>query len=258
MFDVSILIAVHNRADLLRRNLWTLTRQTTPCEIVVVDDGSTEDVEGVAKSAGVEYYRMREPSPPGHPNLRGPNLAWWHGFRRCKGSFIILSHPEILVPLNGVEVMLQEHTPKLRSVPILYFLSKSIQDQIDSVDWKDDVHLIKSLPEFGGVMSHWGYYNHEAPNWRHHVCFTGMLKEDWEAQGFLPEVAEFGNDDSWLHIYERSIGRKINKVALEVYHQFHGLTKVHGRPSADWLEQNPGGSTEVGASARLRRIQHGS
>ncbi len=55
---VTFVIPAKNRADLLAETLRSVQEQTMrAAEVVVCDDGSTEDVEGVARAAGATYLR---------------------------------------------------------------------------------------------------------------------------------------------------------------------------------------------------------
>jgi glycosyltransferase involved in cell wall biosynthesis len=56
--EVSVVIPTKDRAELLVQTLRSVNAQTSPAlEIIVADDGSTEDTEGVARAAGARYVR---------------------------------------------------------------------------------------------------------------------------------------------------------------------------------------------------------
>lgn len=60
--DVSVIIPTYNRADLIGYTLRSIVDQThKPAEIIVVDDGSTDDTESVVKAFGygVRYIRIQ-------------------------------------------------------------------------------------------------------------------------------------------------------------------------------------------------------
>jgi cellulose synthase/poly-beta-1,6-N-acetylglucosamine synthase-like glycosyltransferase len=80
--EVSILVVTYNRAHTLRECIDSIRMQTYPSkEIVVVDDGSTDGTEGVARSYGdAVTYRLRE-----HEGIsRSRNAA----LELARGSFI--------------------------------------------------------------------------------------------------------------------------------------------------------------------------
>jgi GT2 family glycosyltransferase len=55
----SVVITTYNRLNLLRRAIDSALNQTIECEVVVVDDCSSDDTEAYVKSLGnqVVYYR---------------------------------------------------------------------------------------------------------------------------------------------------------------------------------------------------------
>jgi glycosyltransferase involved in cell wall biosynthesis len=80
---VSVVICSYNRAPELERTLAGLTRQRFPrerFEIVVVDDGSTDDTRNVAARYGVVYQR--------HPVNRGIPHARNTGLHAARGDIV--------------------------------------------------------------------------------------------------------------------------------------------------------------------------
>ncbi len=81
---VSIVVPVHNRAALTRRCLDTVLATAEGCEVVVVDDGSTDSTESLLASYGeaIEIVRLA-------PN-RGYAVACNEGARRARGDLLVL------------------------------------------------------------------------------------------------------------------------------------------------------------------------
>jgi len=243
---VAVLIGARGRAALLNRTLWTLTRQTHPCTVYVADDGTEGDsVASVSakygKFKGVIYNRLRGPVSP----LRGQNMAWWWGYEQAKEDeidYVICSHPEIMVPLNAVEQMLDEHIKNRRSVPLIYCLSPKHQEIIDDVDWKSDIHNLKELEDFWNYMSHWAVRNRDTAQWYHHFGFTGMYIDEWDfynkPDGFLPKRDEIYFDDAWMIHEELKVDRPPQLLTdMEVYHQYHEWERELGKPPEAWTKQ---------------------
>lgn len=94
---VSTIIPVHNRSDLLREAVASVLAQTyRPIEIVIVDDGSTDDTAAVAE----DLARTRPESilVIHQPNA-GPGAARQRGLDRARGSFIqFLDSDDLLLP----------------------------------------------------------------------------------------------------------------------------------------------------------------
>lgn len=84
---VSIVIPTYNRANDLRRCLFSLVSQTyRNFEVIVCDDGSTDDSEVVVKefqfSLKINYYHLK--------NFGGPSRPRNFGIQKAKGKYIAL------------------------------------------------------------------------------------------------------------------------------------------------------------------------
>ena len=79
---VSVVIPCYNQARFLGEAIGSVLRQTChPVEVIVVDDGSTDDTASVAQSfAAVKY--LRQPNE-GAPSARN------HGLRSSQGEFVL-------------------------------------------------------------------------------------------------------------------------------------------------------------------------
>jgi glycosyltransferase involved in cell wall biosynthesis len=90
--DVSIVITTFNRPELLRKTLTSINRQGyRNLEIIVVDDGTDGETEGICKEHGTVYIRLNRPQSDMYRNPARPiNI----GIRRAKGATIILQNAE--------------------------------------------------------------------------------------------------------------------------------------------------------------------
>src|SRR5262249_46647903 len=92
---VTCIVPVHNGERFLEQALGSIQRQThSPVEIIVVDDGSSDQSPAIAGAwAGAQYVRQEQ---------AGPAAARNAGIRRATGAFISfldaddLWHPEKL------------------------------------------------------------------------------------------------------------------------------------------------------------------
>lgn len=93
---VSVIIPVYNRAGMLREAVASVLAQThRPIEIVIVDDGSTDET---ADAADALASRHREIVVIHHSN-RGPGLSREAGRLRAQGAFIQhLDSDDLLLP----------------------------------------------------------------------------------------------------------------------------------------------------------------
>lgn len=110
MTNVSVIIPTYNRAHYVRLAIESVLAQTyRDCEIIVVDDGSTDDTE--ARLAGlpdnVTYHRQ--------PHSGRPAVGRNTGLRLATGEFIaFLDSDDLFVPDR-----LERHVARLQSEPQL-------------------------------------------------------------------------------------------------------------------------------------------
>jgi glycosyltransferase involved in cell wall biosynthesis len=81
-FQISVIIPVYNRADVIGRAVDSALNQTLkPIEIIVVDDGSTDDPEKVLNKYGDEVRLIKQSNA-------GPSAARNHGISAAEGEYI--------------------------------------------------------------------------------------------------------------------------------------------------------------------------
>ena len=97
---LSVVIPGYNRAHLIGETLRSLLQQTRPAEeIIVVDDGSTDDTAGVAESFGKTVRVIRQAN-------QGPAAARNTGFAAATGEFIHFFDSDDLAAPNTHAVQL--------------------------------------------------------------------------------------------------------------------------------------------------------
>src|SRR5690348_2665066 len=94
---VSTIIPVHNRAALLREAVASALAQTyRPIEIIVVDDGSTDQTRQVCDELAAQYPQEIRVI---HQANTGPGLAREAGRRVARGEFLqYLDSDDLLLP----------------------------------------------------------------------------------------------------------------------------------------------------------------
>lgn len=239
---VAILIPCLDRHELLERSLYLLSRQTYPCDVFVIDDGSIPGIEEITLDANAYYERLRDPLQ-NPADARMPATALRHMYKQIDHEFVIISPPEVLVPLNAVESMLAQHQSPRRSTTLLYSISRPLMKIIDEYPWKENVHSLQEMPEFMQVYNRIKLRNYQMVQWRHHCAFTGQLREDWEIHDFMPDGVP---DDAWLWDIEdeltkrTGIQHRVNPIDLIVYHQFHKVIACSPKGDRIWRAQNYG------------------
>lgn len=95
----SIIITTYNRVDFLKRAIASALEQTRPCEIIVVDNASTDDTINYVKSLGDRVQYHRNPSNMGHAG------AVNEGVRLATGDWVKFVDDDDYIAANCIEVM---------------------------------------------------------------------------------------------------------------------------------------------------------
>jgi glycosyltransferase involved in cell wall biosynthesis len=104
--DISILICTRNRAERLRETLWAIARAGVPderCELIVVDNGSTDNTAGVFYDVFADHPRARYvlESRAGH------DKAYNRGVAESVGAVILCTDDDVVVPPDWAAGMAQ-------------------------------------------------------------------------------------------------------------------------------------------------------
>jgi GT2 family glycosyltransferase len=94
--DISVIVPVHNNPDDLRLCLTALrVAATAGCEIVVVDDASTDATASVPMGMGIPVVRLEQNS--------GPAAARNHGAARARGDILFFVDADVVVAPDAIE-----------------------------------------------------------------------------------------------------------------------------------------------------------
>jgi GT2 family glycosyltransferase len=120
---ISVVIPAYNSAGHLQRSLGALGMSTVkPYEILVVDDGSTDDTTAIAEGFGVPVLKIVGPN--------GPAVARNLGASATSGSIILFIDADVCVAADTLERLLKgfETDPTLDAVIGAYDRFPSAQD----------------------------------------------------------------------------------------------------------------------------------
>ena len=141
---VSIIIPAYNAGRWIAAALKSALDQTWSCtEIIVVDDGSTDNTLDVAKTFEIKNVEII------HQENSGPAAARNRGLREAQGDFIQYLDADDLLSTNKVEeqvILLQSNPEYLAVSPALYFFDgqnlesrleerSGVRDSDDPVQW---------------------------------------------------------------------------------------------------------------------------
>jgi len=273
MIHITVISATYNRAELLDNALYTYWKQNfdeVSWEYILVDDMSTDNTKEIVEKwqskIPLVYMTSEDLGLPKDPSV------WRDGcplINRAstfaKGKFLILTHPEIMIPPDALIVM---YAQALRQSA----LDKNRRCWITAIPywmpygkfpkgWKTDLDKIRTMK---------GFYDPSWPNeqavpmtidyrnqnqevretWESWV-FNGMWMKDWRWFGGFQEFTQWGSVD-----IDQSNRRRIAHVEtvfavsplsphkrsyLMVYHQNHeskrdgklAMQGVHGKNYSD-------------------------
>jgi len=105
---ISVIIPIYNQANVLRRSLLSLLKQTyRPLEVIVVNDGSTDNFSIVMKKILAEEkfkelkVKLINQSNQGAPSARN------HGFSESSGNFVIFWDADTIAKPEMLKEMLE-------------------------------------------------------------------------------------------------------------------------------------------------------
>jgi len=247
---VSIVLATFNRAHLLWRSLECYARQTDRnFELLVLDDASEDGTaELVASFEGKLPVRRvaLDDKKPGE--WRDAAAVINRGIRLTKGELVYITHPEAMLCFDGVERLRAEQRAHPDDVLMLrtYYLTRSMQEHLDTVLWKDDFYAVRSLPRFyddpeplyeeetlAKLMNDFctPRATDEVDVWNSWV-FGGMTRASWKKFGGLTEFDSWGSTDIDFHYRRDFMGfRTVTPRDLYVIHQNHDKPFGTYRPS---------------------------
>lgn len=143
---ISVIIPNYNRAGLIAETLSNLLSQThPPSEIIVVDDGSTDDSIGVIKSFGRRVTLIEQQN-------RGPGAARNAGLAIARGDYIQFQDSDDLLSLNKLELQAQALEEVQADIALGPWAHVTMNDGVLSFE---DCVLQQGLPSQGIDLTDW-------------------------------------------------------------------------------------------------------
>ena len=96
---VSVIIPAYNESMTIRRVIDSITSLHSDFELIVVDDGSSDDTASVAKEAGATVYS--------HPHNIGNGAAMKTGIRHANGEILVFMDADAQHDVSDLEKILQ-------------------------------------------------------------------------------------------------------------------------------------------------------
>jgi glycosyltransferase involved in cell wall biosynthesis len=95
---ISVIVPVYNRAEFIPQLIHALLKQTYRSEIIIVDDGSTDNTAEIAKGYPVKYVYQEN---------KGPASARNHGARESKGDILVFTDSDCIPYENWIEKLIR-------------------------------------------------------------------------------------------------------------------------------------------------------
>jgi glycosyltransferase involved in cell wall biosynthesis len=215
---ISVIIPTYNRAGYLQLALESVLCQEYPCyEVLVVDDGSTDDTPAVLARQAGRVRALRQANA-------GPSAARNRGIREARGELVaFLDSDDLMVPGRlARQAALFVRDPELGLVAGAYAKIGPQGEALGSV-------VLSRADRRRLVRGEW-YRNFFATP-------TVMARRScFESAGLFPEDVSFGEDwDMWLRIMAGHRCRYLPGIEAKVrFHQESLVASLSEKNFQDW------------------------
>jgi glycosyltransferase involved in cell wall biosynthesis len=195
---VAVVVPVFNPGKLLIETLESVRRQSHPCEVILVDDGSTDEttLEILAAVDPAEALVIRQSN-------RGAAAARNAGIRRSGAKYIL--------PLDADDLIEPDYLAKA----------------VEVLESEPDVGIVYCHADFiGDVVGPWQLPDYSpAAMVVDNIIFVSALfrREDWQSVGGYDETLLSGGEDwdFWLSLID--LGREVVRLPDTLFHY-----RIHG------------------------------
>lgn len=246
----SLVTATWNRSEQLKRGIMTVINQTdTVNEIVVVDDGSTDDTKLVCeylKEKAIEKQIDFTYVYLDHKEARISSIPKNIGFEHTKGDIVFFTESELLHVTDTIkqatDTILQGKTPLATQI---WTMGERIYKKLDEAYYENPRRILAH--EYAQLTTNANMDNTNAPDsdWAitgSNNCYAGCffgVKRNWfiDIGGFDEKMEGHGYED-WdllhrLDLYGKPVFQDNNMIVI---HQWH--TKNYPYNIYDMAEKN--------------------
>jgi glycosyltransferase involved in cell wall biosynthesis len=220
MPDFSVIVPSYNRAAHLRRNLLSLAHQTYDhqrVEVVVIDDGSTDDTRRVVDDARQAYDLTIRYVYLHRPFYCNPALAWNVGIRRSTAETIVFQGADVIAAPNALDLF-ASYVADADAYAYVFancyrIHSPMTEALLDHIPWTKDFARIEEL--FVSPFHHSAYWHVPMLAAIHKVRLVEIGGFDESYTDPWPE-----DEDCWVRLQARGV-YAINCPDLWACHQWH-------------------------------------
>jgi glycosyltransferase involved in cell wall biosynthesis len=247
---LSVVMPTYNRSELVGRALRGLLEQTVASaeyEIVVVDDGSTDETPEAVKAVAapderLRYYRQEN---------RGPAAARNRGVLEARGEIVLFTGDDCLPDGRLLEEHLKAHEqadvgvigrvtwhPEIEITPFMAFLETGPQFGFGQIQHPEDVPI-------------WYFYTANCSAQRRWVERVGGFDEDFRYAAFEDMELAYRMKKEGLRLVYRS-GAKTYHHHPTTFEQHLNRQRVTGKSAALLYQKHPELKVELGIAHSAR------
>ena len=215
---VSVIIPAYNEEEVIGNCLKSLLKQTfKPLEIIVVDDGSTDNTISIVKNCQLstvncQLFRQKHLGPGPARNLGASN---------AKAEILIFVDADMTFDKNFIKDLIK---PIQKKETIGTFSKKELVSNKDNV-WSTCWNINRNLPEDRMIPQD---YPDQAP------VFRAILKEEFDKVGGFDTTGEYTDDWS----LSRKLGKKSTLAKGAVYFHTNPEKLKDVFKQARWIGKN--------------------
>jgi GT2 family glycosyltransferase len=235
---LTVVVPTHNRSEMLGRALRELLDQTASpetYEIVVVDDGSTDETAKVVEAVGAPEERLRY----FRQESKGPAAARNLGVREAKGRIVVFTGDDCLPDRGFVQEHLRAHDeagdvavvgyvtwhPEVERTPFMAFLELGPQFGFGKIEDPENV-----LP--------WHFYTANCSVRRHWIEEAGGFDEDFKHAAFEDAELAYRMQKLGLRIVYRPAAKTYHHHAT-TFEQHLARQRICGRSAVIFWRKHP-------------------
>jgi hypothetical protein len=196
---ISVIIPVYNAARFLDEGVRSILNQSYPkIEIIVVDDGSTDDLERVIQNLPVEVRFVRQPN-------RGPASARNAGIQRASGDLMAFLDADDLWPQGRMAGLLA-----------------ALEDAPDCDVVIGDAQLMEQ-----NALGGFDFVGNPEAGFKHYIGAAVYRRRAFEKNGLFDEKLRFGEDLDWFANVStsRTVVQRVEAVTLYVRRHDSNMTR---------------------------------
>ncbi len=203
---VSVIVPVRNGASFLAECVASIVAQNySPLEIIVVDDGSTDDIAGALARLPTKAVYIRRPAS-------GQSAARNHGIRAASGELIAFLDVDDLWPLDNLSLM------------------------VDAIIGPPGHDIVQGFAQLVQLMPETGEYQFVGSPRDAFADYLGAAiyrRSVFERIGMLDETLRFAEDSDWFNRAreQRLDIERLEQVTLHV--RRHGQNMTYGKSAEE-------------------------